>query len=261
MNGVVSIALNGFREARRNRVTSVLFVFAFIMVFSTTVSVEFTVATFDRVMTDFGLGVIGLLSPALTLFLGTALIPREIERRTIFMVVARPISRSTFLVGRYIGNVITVAFLVLVMGGLFLLQLQFAGSTSTYSTGIHREHVVALYGLLLEVVLLTAVSFLFAAASSQYVSALSVTCLYFIGHMSEDLYTLAGRSKSELIRVAGRAIYYLLPNFDRLDFKARATYFDPTSNAELLSTTGYALAYTVLVLIVATQIFERRDFK
>lgn len=261
MNGVVSIALNGFREARRNRVTSVLFVFAFIMVFSTTVSVEFTVATFDRVMTDFGLGVIGLLSPALTLFLGTALIPREIERRTIFMVVARPVSRSAFLVGRYIGNVITVVFLVLVMGALFLLQMQFAGATSTYSSGIHREHLIALYGLLLEVVLLTAVSFLFAAASSQYVSALSVTCLYFIGHMSEDLYTLAGRSKSDVIRVVGRAIYYLLPNFDRLDFKARATYFDPTSNAELLSTTGYALAYTVLVLIVATRIFERRDFK
>ncbi len=261
MNGVLSIALNGFREARRNRVTSVLFVFAFIMVFSTTVSVEFTVATFDRVMTDFGLGVIGLISPALTLFLGTALIPREIERRTIFMVVARPVSRSAFLVGRYVGNVITVVFLVVVMGVLFLVQLQIAGASATYSTGIHREHFVALYGLLLEVVLLTAVCFLFASASSQYVSSLSVTCLYFIGHMAEDLYTLAGRSKSEVLSVVGKLLYYVLPNFDRLDFKARATYFDPTSNAELLSTTAYALAYTVLVLVLATQIFERRDFK
>jgi Cu-processing system permease protein len=261
VNGVLSIALNGFREARRNRVTSVLFVFAFIMVFSTTVSVEFTVATFDRVMTDFGLGVIGLISPALTLFLGTALIPREIERRTIFMVVARPVSRSAFLVGRYIGNVMTVTFLVGVMGLLFVLQLEFAGASTSYSSGTHREHLVALYGLLLEVVLLTAVCFLFASASSQYVSSLSVTCLYFIGHMSEDLYALAGRSKIELVRIFGKVAYYVLPNFDRLDFKARATYFDPTSNAELLSTTAYVAAYTVLVLVAATQIFERRDFK
>lgn len=261
MNGVLDIALNGFREARRNRVTSVLFVFAFVMVFSTTISVEFTVATFDRVMTDFGLGVIGLISPALTLFLGTALIPREIERRTIFMVVARPISRSSFLVGRYLGNVMTVEFLVLVMGALFLAQLQFAGASATYSTGIHREHLVAIYGLFLEVVLLSAVCFLFASASSQYVSSLSVTCLYFIGHMSEDLYTFANRSKVDLFRYVGKAIYYVLPNFDRLDFKARATYFDPTTNAELLSTTAYTVAYTVLVLLLATQIFERRDFK
>lgn len=261
MNGVLVIALNGFREARRNRVTSVLFIFAFVMVFSTTVSVEFTVATFDRVMTDFGLGVIGLISPALTLFLGTALIPREIERRTIFMVVARPVSRSSFLVGRYLGNVITVAFLVLIMGALFLIQLQIAGAAATFSTGIHREHLVALYGLMLEVVLLTAMCFLFASASSQYVSSLSVTCLYFIGHMSEDLYTFAGRSKVDGFRFLGKALYYLLPNFDRLDFKARATYFDPTSNAELLSATAYALAYTVVVLVLATQIFERRDFK
>jgi len=261
VNGVLSIALNGFREARRNRVTSVLFIFAFVMVFSTTVSVEFTVATFDRVMTDFGLGVIGLISPALTLFLGTALIPREIERRTIFMVVARPVSRSSFLVGRYLGNVMTVEFLVLVMGGLFLAQLQFAGATTTFSSGIHRVHLVAIYGLFLEVVLLSAVCFLFASASSQYVSSLSVTCLYFIGHLSEDLYTFASRSKVDLFRYAGKALYYVLPNFDRLDFKARATYFDPTSNTELLSTTAYAVAYTVLVLLLATQIFERRDFK
>jgi len=261
VNGVLNIALNGFREARRNRVTSVLFVFAFIMVFSTTVSIEFTVATFDRVMTDFGLGVIGLLSPALTIFLGTALIPREIERRTIFMVVAKPVSRSAFLVGRYLGNVITVVFLVVIMSALFLIQLEVAGASATFSTGIHREHLVALYGLLLEVVLLTAVCFLFASASSQYVSSLSVTCLYFIGHMAEDLYTFANRSKLDVLRYAGKAIYYVLPNFDRLDFKARATYFDPTSNSELLSITAYTLAYTALVLVFATQIFERRDFK
>ncbi|MDP3234599.1 MAG: ABC transporter permease [Myxococcales bacterium] len=261
MNGVLDIALNGFREARRNRVTSVLFVFAFVMVFSTTVSVEFTVATFDRVMTDFGLGVIGLLSPALTLFLGTALIPREIERRTIFMVVARPISRSSFLLGRYLGNVMTVAFLVLIMGALFLAQLQVAQATAPFSTGVHWAHLVALYGLLLEVVLLSAVCFVFASASSQYVSSLSVTCLYFIGHLSEDLYTFASRSKVDALRHLGKALYYLLPNFDRLDFKARATYFDPTTTAELLSTTAYTLAYTVLVLLLATVIFERRDFK
>lgn len=261
MNAIVAIALNGFREARRNRITSVLFVFAFIMVFSTTVSIEFTVATFDRVMTDFGLGVIGLMAPVLTLFLGTGLIPREIERRTIFMVVARPVSRSAFVLGKYLGNVLTVGGLVLVMGVLFLLQLQIAGASQRFSTGIHREHFVALYGLLLEVVLLSAVAFVFAAASSQFVSSLSVTCLYFIGHMAEDLYALADRSKVELVQWAGKALYYALPNFDRLDYKARATYFDPTSNGELAVTTLYALAYTAVMLVIATQIFERRDFK
>jgi ABC-type transport system involved in multi-copper enzyme maturation permease subunit len=261
MSAILAIALNGFREARRNRITSVLFVFAFVLVFSTTVSIEFTVATFDRVMTDFGLGVIGLIAPVLTLFLGTGLIPREIERRTIFMVVARPVSRTAFVLGKFFGNVVTVGGLVVVMGALFLVQLQVAGASEKFSTGIHAEHLVALYGLLLEVVLLSAVAFAFASASSQFVSSLSVACLYFIGHMAEDLYTFAGRSKIEVLRWGGRALYYVLPNFDRLDFKARATYFDPTSFSELVAATGYTLAYSTIMLAIAAFVFDRRDFK
>lgn len=261
MSAVLTIALNGFREARRNRITSVLFVFALILAFSTTVSIEFTVATFDRVMTDFGLGVIGLIAPVLTLFLGTGLIPREIERRTIFMVVARPVSRTAFVLGKYLGNVITVGLMVLVMGLLFVLQLEVFGAGQRFSTGLHREHVVAIYGLLLEVVLLSALAFAFASASSQFVSSLSVACLYFIGHMAEDLWALADRSKVDVVRFVGKALYYALPNFDRLDYKARATYFDPTSNGELLSATIYTIAYSALMLVIATRIFERRDFK
>lgn len=261
MSPVLIIAKNGFREARRNRVTLVVFVFAFISVFSTTVSVEFTVATFDRVMADFGLGTIGLIAPVLTLFLSTGLIPREIERRTIFMVVARPVSRSAFVIGRYLGNVATVGLLVVAMGALFLVQLAIAGASERFSTGVHREHVVAIVGILLELILLTAVAFAFATASSQYVASLSATCLYFIGHMSEDLYSLANRSKVEVFKVLGNALYYLLPNFDRLDLKARATYLDPTSNTELAGHAVYAIAYATLMLVVATAIFERRDFK
>ncbi|MBL8933210.1 MAG: ABC transporter permease subunit [Archangium sp.] len=231
------------------------------MVFSTTVSIEFTVATFDRVMTDFGLGMIGLIIPVLTIFLGTGLIPREIERRTIFMVVAKPVSRSTFILGRMLGNLLTVFFLLLMMSALFLVQLQIAGATTPFSTGIHVEHLVAIYGMLLEVLLLTALCFAFASASSQFVSSLSVTCLYFIGHMAEDLYNFSSRSKIELFKHLGHALYYVLPNFDRLDYRPRATYFDPTTGAELLSATVYAVAYSALLLLLATRIFERRDFK
>ncbi|MCA2979777.1 MAG: ABC transporter permease, partial [Myxococcaceae bacterium] len=167
MNGFTSIALNGFREARRNRVTSVVFLFALVMVFSVSVSVEFTVATFDRVMTDVGLGVIGLIMPALCLFLSTGLIPREIERRTIFMLLARPVSRAVFVLGRYFGNLLTVGFLLVVMSFLFLAQIAFSSATSDFGSGVHAPQVVALYGQLLEVVLLSAVAFAFATLSSQ----------------------------------------------------------------------------------------------
>ncbi|MBL8920925.1 MAG: ABC transporter permease [Myxococcaceae bacterium] len=261
MNGVLTIALNGFRESRRNRVTSVLVVFALILVFSVTVSVEFTFSTFDRVMADFGLGVIGLVTPALALFLSTGLIPREIERRTIFMVVARPVSRSAFVIGRYLGNLFTVGFLLLVMAILFLAQLAIMYATTNFGTGIHAPHLVALYGLALEMVLLTAVAFTFATLSSQFVATLMATCVYFIGHMAEDLFNLAQRTKVVPFKLLGTGLYYLFPNFDRLDFKDRATYLDATPMGELATATAYTAAYTVIMLLIATAIFERRDFK
>jgi ABC-type transport system involved in multi-copper enzyme maturation permease subunit len=177
------------------------------------------------------------------------------------MVVAKPISRSTFILGRSLGNLMTVGFLLAVMGGLFLVQLQFAGATTTYSTGIHVEHLTAIYGMFLEVVLLTALCFAFAAASSQFVSSLSVTCLYFIGHMAEDLFNYANRSKFVVLKFLGQLLYYVLPNFDRLDWRGRATYLDPTSANEVLASTGYTLAYATILLLVSTWIFERRDFK
>lgn len=256
MSALWTIALHGFRESRRNRVTVVVFLFAFIMIFSATFALELTVSTFQRVMTDMGLGVMSLITVGLTIFLGSGLIPREIERRTIFMVLSRPVSRSAFVIGRLLGNILTVWFVAVVMGVLFVLQLWVAQFGD-----LDRAHLVAMGGLMLEVVLLTSIAFVFASASSQFVTAVSTVGLYFIGHMSSDLYGLATRSDSGLLRVLGQVLYYALPNLERLDFKARATYLDPTSASEFLGATGYALGYSMVLVTIACVLFERRDFK
>ena len=94
-SALLALVLNGFRESRRNRVTVVIFLFAFVMIFAATFALELTVVTFSRVMTDIGLGVMGLIAVFLSVFLATGLLPREIERRTIFMIVSKPISRSS----------------------------------------------------------------------------------------------------------------------------------------------------------------------
>jgi Cu-processing system permease protein len=255
MNAIVAIAINGFRESRRNRVTVVVFAFAFVMIFSATVALEMTVATFGRVMTDLGLGVLSIITTFLTIFLGSGLIPREIERRTIFMVVSKPIGRSAFIVGRLLGNVVTVFFVTALMAVLFFGQVLAAGSA------IHSSQVVAVGGMALQVVLLTAIAFLFASFSSQYVTAISSTGLFFLGHLAPDLYQMAERSKAEALKPVLKALYYVLPNFDRLDFKARATYLEATSLTEFTASATYALGYSVALVAVACILFERRDFK
>lgn len=255
MKALSALTLNGFREARRNRVTTIVLVFALVMILFSTVSMSLTVSTFDRVMTDFGLGVMGLISAFLTVFLASGLVPKEIERRTIFMVLAKPMSRSTFIVGRYLGNVLTISVITISMSGLFVLQM--LGQHAQ----LHHTHFAAIIGLLLQVVLLSAVAFVFAAFSSQFVTAIASVSIYFLGHLAPDLYTMASRSESPVLGWIGKALYYVIPNLDRLSFTARATYNDPVTAGELGGATLYALAYAAVMLALACALFERRDFK
>lgn len=255
MNALWALVLNGFRESRRNRVTVVVFLFAFAMIFSATFALEFTVATFSRVITDMGLGVMSIIATFLAVFLSTALLPREIERRTIFMVASRPISRSVFVVGRYLGTLLTMLFVTGIMAALFLLQLGWEGAP------IEAPHFAAIAGVFLEVLVLSAAGFLFATFTSQYVAVSATVGLYFVGHLAGDLYRMANRAESTVLSVIGKAVYYVLPNLDRLDFKQRATYLDPTSWQEFGSAVVYSLGYATVALALACVIFERRDFK
>jgi ABC-type transport system involved in multi-copper enzyme maturation permease subunit len=255
MTALWALIVNGFRESRRNRVTVVVFLFAFAMIFSATFALEFTVVTFARVITDIGLGVMSLIAVFLSIFLSTALLPKEIERRTIFIVMSKPISRSAFVIGRFLGALVTVLFVTLIMAGLFWLQLLVEGAP------IEHPHFAALLGVFLEVILLSAVGFFFATFASQYVAVTSTIGLYFVGHMARDVYAMGSRSESVITKFFAYTAYYVLPNLERVDFKQRATYLDPTSWGELGSATLYALGYASVLLALGCFLFERRDFK
>ena len=255
MSALLTLAWNGFHESRRNRVTVVVGLFAFVMIFATSLSLELTIFTFERVMTDVGLGTMALITAFLTIFLGTALLPRELERRTIFMMLSKPISRSTFLVGRLLGNVLTVGFVVLAMSALFVLQLVLQGAP------LRASLFNVVFGLLLEVVLRSSLGFLFSSFSSQFVSAVSTVGLYFTGHMAPDLFRMAQASKVEALRTMGRALYFVLPNLDRFDLRSRATYAVDTPVRELLASAVYGLGYSAVLVTIACLLFQRRDFK
>ena len=255
MNRLFALAWNGFRESRRNRVTTVVGLFAFLMIFAATLSLEVTVFTFDRVMTDVGLGLMSLIVTFLTIFLATALLPREIERRTIFIILSKPVSRSAFLVGRLAGNLLTVFFIIAAMTALFAVQLVLQHGA------LNGPIVTAIVGLVLETILLSSLGFLFSSFASQFTAAVATIGVYFTGHMSGDLYKMASNSKSEAIQRIGQALYYLLPNLDRLDFKLRATYGVQTSMSELGGSAVYAIGYAIVLVALSCVLFERRDFK
>jgi Cu-processing system permease protein len=255
MRIIWALALAGFREAMRNRVTVVVGVFAGVMLLLTTVMMNVTLFSLDRMVTDFGLSVMSLLLSALAIYLSSGLISREIERRTIFLVVSRPVSRTQFILGRFLGNLLTLAALQAVMGVLFISQLQLFSVPKT------DAQLAAFLGLSLELTLLTAAGLLCSVLSSQLLSAMTCVGLYLLGHLADDLYALVARSPSELVQNLGRVAYYVMPNLSRTNFRGAAALAAPIDWAAFGGTTLYIVGYSAVLLVAASLAFDRRDFK
>ncbi len=255
MHPFIALAFNGFREARRNRITVVVAVFALALLLSSTLVMEVTVSTFERVLTDVGLGAMSLTLSLLAIFLSSGLLSREIERRTIFLMVSKPISRGTFLVGRLVGNMLTLTVLQAAMTVLFFLLV------ASYGHPVTSAQVVAIGMLWFELLVLSGVGFLMSSFSSQTVSAFVTVGIYFAGHLARDIYKLAEKSENGLVQQVGRAVFYLLPDLSRLNYRPHATYGLVSSASELLPAMGYAVAYTGVLVALAVLLFNRRDFR
>ncbi|MGO9066653.1 MAG: ABC transporter permease [Myxococcaceae bacterium] len=250
-----AIAFNGFREARRNRVTLVLAFFAGLLLLSSSLITDITVATFDRVLIDIGLGGMSLILVLLAIFLSTGLLSREIERRTIFMVVSKPVSRGLFLVARLAGNMLTLTALQVLMGALLLLEFWVLKTPVTWPT------VLAIGMLWFELLLLSALGFLMSSFAGQMTSAFVTVSVFFIGHLSGDIYTLARRSKNVGLQLLGKGVYYVLPNLERLNLRAQASYGVVTPVKVWVGSGVYALAYAGVLVWLAVVLFRRRDFR
>jgi ABC-type transport system involved in multi-copper enzyme maturation permease subunit len=255
VNAFLALAWNGFREARRNRVTSAVVAFAFALLLSSYLVLEVTVITFSRVLVDLGLGAMAMMGVFLAIYLSAGVIPREIERRTLFLVVTRPMSRSTFLAARLAGNLITLGVLLLTMTAVYALQLRLFDVEFTFT---QAAAIAGLYG---ELVLLSAVGFLLSSFSGTLVSALVTTGVFFAGHLCGDIYHFASRAKDPWLQSLGKALYYCLPNLERLNFRPHATHGLAVGVAELGTSLLYALAWSVGLLSLAAALFQRRDFK
>lgn len=254
VNAFVATAWNGFREARRNRVTVVVGVFALVTLLLATLVTQITVVTFRRVMVDTGLGMMSLILVFLSIFLSSGLLAREIERRTIFLVVTKPISRSTFLWARFAGNLLTLFALLVVMVAIF------AGEMMLYRYPLDASVWAAVAMLTVELFVVTAIGFACSTFLGQTVSAVVTVGIYLAGHLGGDLYRFATKAGG-LVGWVGRAVYYLLPNLDRLNYRPLATYEIVPQLGVALKSAASGVAYGVVLLIIASVIFERRDFK
>lgn len=250
-----TIASNGFREVIRDRTLYILGFFALLLGFGARLLPEISAGAHDKIFLDFGLGAIAILSVVVAIFVGTGSINKEIEKRTVLMLIPKPVSRAELIVGKHLGLSAFLAVLVGSMMAIYLVMLSLSGIS--YPLG---SLVISAIFLLLELSLLSAVAILFGVFTSSILATLLSFGIYLMGHLSRDLVELGKLSKNQSVETIAQTLYLVLPDLSRLNLRNDAVYGLTIDSWELLSHGLYGLLYTALLLILAASIFSRREF-
>jgi len=249
------IAANGFREVIRDRILYFIGFFALLMAFAWRLLPEIAVGTHQKIFLDLGLAAIGLLGVMVAVFVGTGLINKEIDKRTILVLIPKPLSRAEFILGKHLGLSGVLAVMLGVMLVIYLLML--LGMKVSFQP---LPLIVSVFYLGLELILIAAVAIAFGVFTSSIIATLMTFGVYLMGHISKDLIQLGIISKNPNILAITKNIYLILPDLERLNFRNEAVYGLLPSTDVLIGNALYSLVYTGLLLGISILIFSRRQF-
>ncbi len=252
---VLTIAKNSFQEVIRDRILYFIGFFALLLTLAQKIIPEIAAGTDEKILLDFGIGAIAILTVVIAIFVGTALINKEIEKRTLLMLIPKPISRAELIVGKHLGLWSVLAITISIMMALYLGMLQLSGISYPTSALI----ISAIY-LSIELALLIAVAMVFGVFTSSILATLLSFGIYLMGHFSQDLLELGKLSKNASIENLTTSLYLVLPDLSRLDLKNEAVYGLLPSSGDLLAHALYGVLYTTFLLVVAITIFAQKEF-
>jgi ABC-type transport system involved in multi-copper enzyme maturation permease subunit len=256
--GRVSVlASHVFREVVRDRILYIIGLYAFILAASLYLLPAFAAATEDKMFLDFSFAAMSILGLIVAIFVGTALINKEIEKRTVLVLIAKPISRSELITGKYLGLLAVLAVLITAMTLIYLVFLQIGNIP--YPLG---SIILAAIFLFLQLALIAAVAITLGVFTSSLLATALTFAVYLMGNVTQDLLQLGRLGQNPGIERLTQGLYLLLPDLSRLDLKNDAVYgFGALPDTiSLLLNAGYGLLYSILLLAIATLIFSRREF-
>ncbi len=252
------VAVNTFREAVRDRVLYNLVFFALLMMGAAILVGQISVGIERLLIVNLGLSAISIFGIIMAIFIGVGLVYKEIEKRTLYSLLAKPIQRWEFIAGKFGGLLLTLAvntaFMLL---GLFAALLFVSHQFERTDSGI----VVAAYFILLQLALVTAIALFFSCFSSPMLSTLFTLGIYVAGAFLKDIRDISVLTKSPAVGMICKALYYLLPNFQNFNVIALAGHGVPIPMNLLWQNTLYAAVYVVILLIASAVVFSGKNLK
>lgn len=264
--GRVAVAV--FKESVRDRVPYSLVLFACVLMGAAFLMSQLTAGQDFKVIKDLGLATMNAIGLLIAIFIGTGLVSKEVERKSIYAVLTKPLSRTSFLLGKYAGLVLTLAVNLGMMTVAFYLMLQYVEWTtddwikSAWRAPANDPRLllaVALVGV--QLMLVTAVAIFFSTFSTPLLTMLLTLAVWTAGHFSGDLRNFQQAVDAPAAIALARALYYVLPNLDALDVKNEVVHGLPVAPTALALAVSSVAAHIAVLLGAAVMIFNRRDFK
>jgi len=268
MRATAWIAVNVFRESVRDKVLYNLVLFAILLMAASYLIGQLTAGQDVKIIKDLGLAATSIFGLFIAVFIGIGLVSKEVEKRSIYSLLAKPIERHQLVLGKYAGLVLTLAVNLAVMAAALYVVLAamawVAGPGA--ARGWERPAIdplllKAFTMIFVELALITALALLFSTFSTPMLSAAFTFALFVAGRFSADLRNFNQVVDSPIASGLTRALYWVLPNLAPFDVRSQVVHGDPVPFGYLAMSTGYGALYIAALLVLSTLIFSRRDFK
>jgi len=254
MKSVWVIAKNTFREVIRDRILYGILVFALLLIGLSLVLGQLSFDEQARISINFGFAGIQISAAIVSIFIGSSLVSKEIEKQTILTLLARPITRSQFIFGKFLG--LSLVVLVVTMGLAAVLLLL----TLFLKISITETFFIALFGILLEAMVLLSFALFFGSFARPIMTVMFTVSILIIGHWVDSLPYFISKSPSGAFKILGQVILKVVPNLEMFNWRTAPIYGDLVESSEILRASAYSSAWVLLLFVLTSIIFRRRDF-
>jgi len=250
---IYTLAKYTVRGHLKERIPLVVILFAIILMASSYVLSPLAVGAQHKIVVDIGLASISIFAIVLIVLLGAGSYHQEKERGILKSLLVKPITRADFILGKFVGTVLTVGLVVILMSAVHLVVMRMSGAPIT------ENLFWAVYLSIAEAGLVTAVLTFFAAFTSPILGSFFTIAVVVAGHLSKDLLAFAERFEAAVPKAVATAAFYVLPNLSLFNVRSEAVHNLPLADGFIYSVTMYGLFYTGVLLLLSTLMFRRKE--
>jgi len=254
MKKLGSIALYTFHEAVRNKILYAILFFAVALILLSLVIGAASFSQDERILKNIGLSAISFFADMIAIFVGVTLMYGEVHRKTIYTILSKPVTRTTYFLGKFIGVAMTLAVLLGLMSLILTVTIAIQGDS------LPRAYFYAIWLAYVQCLLVAAVALFFSSFSTPYVSGFLTLGVWLIGRSVQELEIFLPRIEAGPTRVAAELVVTLSPDLSLFTLTTQITHHIAVPAAYVAHATSYGLSYVALFLVTGALIFHRRDF-